>query len=381
MQQKKLKEVAQYINGRGFKKKEWSKTGKPIIRIQNLTKSREEYNRFDGFVDPKHHIKSGDLLISWSATIDSYLYKGEDAYLNQHIYKVIPNINKKYLFHFIKFTSSELKRKSHGSGMKHITKKNFESIDIPVPKDSGKQIAHKLDSLFSKIDAGEDKLKEVEEQLEVYKQAVLKKAFENKTWEKKKIEDISTSVRYGSSKKTRENIKGIPVLGMGHYDSYGEFNIDKIKYLPTNHDEFPELILQDGDLLFNRTNSAELVGKTAVWHKKLKKASFASYLIRVKFEEKINPDFIAYYINSIYGRIWIKQVVNQLVGQANVNGTKLKNLEVPVPKKIVQDKIVMRIRKAFFKIKEFAMINKTTLSLKETLKQSILKKAFEGELI
>ena len=84
--------------------------------------------------------------------------------------------------------------------------------------------------------------------------------------------------------------------------------MNSLKYLPKDHDELPDLPLNHNDLLFNRTNSPELVGKTAVYKNNPHPCSFASYLIRVKLNKNIDPIFINYYLNSMYGRMWIKSV-------------------------------------------------------------------------
>ena len=151
-----------------------------------------------------------------------------------------------------------------------------------------------------------------------------------KGWKWATVEQLLTKIQYGSSKKTGDNSNGVPVLRMGNIVE-GKIVLDNLKYLPTEHEEFPELLLDKGDLLFNRTNSRELVGKTAVYTGIPKPCSFASYLIRVRFNPHIDSMIVAYYINSVYGKNWILSVVSQQAGQANVNGTKLKLLAVPMP--------------------------------------------------
>lgn len=154
-----------------------------------------------------------------------------------------------------------------------------------------------------------------------------------------------------------------------------------MKYLPKNHKEFPDLYLSSGDLLFNRTNSKELVGKTAVFMGNPKPCSFASYLIRVRFCDKINSRFYSFFINSSYGRAWINSVVSQQVGQANVNGTKLKNLAVPLPSFQDMEVIVKEVERIFSIIDESNRLVESELKRSQTLRQSILKKAFEGKLV
>ncbi|MBU6326091.1 MAG: hypothetical protein KGQ89_00535, partial [Verrucomicrobia bacterium] len=83
-------------------------------------------------------------------------------------------------------------------------------------------------------------------------------------WEWKSVGEMVDEMQYGTSAKTSEDSTGVPVLRMGNIKD-GSLVLDSLKYLPANHEEFPALLLQDGDILFNRTNSAELVGKSAVY--------------------------------------------------------------------------------------------------------------------
>jgi type I restriction enzyme S subunit len=88
--------LGNYLNGRGFKKAEWSEDGRPIIRIQNLTGSSDKFNYFEGQVDPKCEIEPGDLLMSWAATLGAYIWRGPRAVLNQHIFKVDSFIQRRF---------------------------------------------------------------------------------------------------------------------------------------------------------------------------------------------------------------------------------------------------------------------------------------------
>ena len=199
-------------------------------------------------------------------------------------------------------------------------------------------------------------------------------------WVSATVKQLAERVQYGSSSKTNEDSVGIPVLRMGNIFE-GKLLLNKLKYLPKLHDEFPELLLEPDDLLFNRTNSPELVGKTAVYHGNPSPCSFASYLIRVRLIDGIDPNFINYYINSTYGRKWIKFVVSQQVGQANVNGTKLQALSVPLPPYLEQNEIVSEVENKISIIDGIEKKVDRNLIRAERLRQSILKKAFSGKLV
>ena len=124
MKMRTLGTVATYINGRAFKPSEWETTGRPIIRIQNLTNEKAPYNYSTGNFEEKYIVHNGDLLFAWSASLGAHIWKGEDAWLNQHIFRVIPkeDINRDYLYYYLLTVVEDLYSKTHGSGMVHITK-------------------------------------------------------------------------------------------------------------------------------------------------------------------------------------------------------------------------------------------------------------------
>jgi type I restriction enzyme S subunit len=198
-------------------------------------------------------------------------------------------------------------------------------------------------------------------------------------WSWATVEQLSERVQYGSSAKTNEDSTGVPVLRMGNIQE-GKFDFDKLKYLPEAHDEFPELLLRRGDLLFNRTNSAELVGKTAVFKGNPEPCAFASYLIRVRFGSGCVPEFVSYFINSVFGRAWIAEVVSQQVGQANVNGTKLQALAIPLPPLAEQIRIVAEVERRLSVVEDLEAAVSANFQRAARLLQSILQKAFTGQL-
>jgi type I restriction enzyme S subunit len=149
--------------------------------------------------------------------------------------------------------------------------------------------------------------------------------------------------------------------------------------LARDHREFPALFLDDGDVLFNRTNSAELVGKAAVFRNELEPCSFASYLIRVSLNPGYMPEFLVYFLLSPLGRSWVQSVISQQVGQANVNGTKLRQLTVPVPPLKQQKRICSIVNDQLNLMDE--MRNKIVgmRVREEHLRLSLLRRAFTGK--
>ena len=194
------------------------------------------------------------------------------------------------------------------------------------------------------------------------------------------VGQLSSRIEYGTSTKAKSLPSGIPVLRMGNIQD-GELSFSDLKYLEDDHPETQKTILSHGDLLFNRTNSAELVGKSAVYKDWHPKACFASYLIRVTFMSDIAPDYVCTFINSRDGRAYIAQVRNQQVGQANVNGTKLAAMPVPLPPLTEQQRIVAEIERRLSVIQQSEATVEASLTRADRLRQSILKQAFSGKLV
>lgn len=155
--------------------------------------------------------------------------------------------------------------------------------------------------------------------------------------------------------------------------------MDDVKTLPIDHPEFPSLLLDDGDVLFNRTNSPELVGKSAVFEGS-EPISFASYLIRVSLREGCLPRWLAWYINSHHGRDWIASVVNQQVGQANVSGGKLRALEVPIPPINEQRRIVAKVDALLTKVDASNKRLERIPTILKRFRQAVLAAASDGRL-
>jgi type I restriction enzyme S subunit len=196
-----------------------------------------------------------------------------------------------------------------------------------------------------------------------------------------RLGEIVDKMQYGTSEKASPEQSGVPVLRMGNIKE-GNIVSDDLKYFPNDWPQIGEFLLCKGDLLFNRTNSAELVGKTAIYGEQYPKAVFASYLIRVQTDKTLyRPEILSFFINSFYGRKYIKSVVSQQVGQANVNGTKLSLMPIPFMSSEEQVIIQQEIERCFSIANEIEGSSKQSLKQTELLRQTILKQAFEGKLV
>ena len=199
-------------------------------------------------------------------------------------------------------------------------------------------------------------------------------------WEWATVEQLSFRLQYGTSSKAGTDADGMPVLRMGNIQD-GELDLSDLKFLPTGDPEAQKTRLDYGDLLFNRTNSPELVGKTAVYKENKPVACFASYLIRVSFLNGAVSDYVSYLMNSNLGRTYIAQVRSQQVGQANVNGTKLAAMPIALPPLPEQLRIIAEVERRLSVIQQSEVAVEASLARAERLRQSILKQAFSGQLV
>ena len=148
-------ELAQYTNGKAFQPSDWEQRGLPIIRIQNLNDENCKYNYTSIGHEEKYRITNGDLLFAWAASLGVYIWQGNDAWLNQHIFKVepLPFIDKQFLYYLFQYLISEFYTRSHGSGMVHITKKEFETTTALLPPLSEqRRIVKSIESYYTALD-------------------------------------------------------------------------------------------------------------------------------------------------------------------------------------------------------------------------------------
>ena len=197
------------------------------------------------------------------------------------------------------------------------------------------------------------------------------------SWEWTTVASFTYDLQYGTSEKS-SNKGSVPVLRMGNITRDGSIDYSDLVY-SSNEEDIRKFNLQKNDLLFNRTNSSEWVGKTAIF--KLDTPTiYAGYLIRVRCI-LVNPDFLNFVMNSSYHREWCNQVKSDAVNQSNINAQKLSNLQIPIPPLAEQHRIVEEIESWFALIE---LIEQGKADLQTVIKQAkskILDLAIHGKLV
>ena len=199
----KLGDIATYINGYAFKPQDWSDEGIPIIRIQDLTGNSYQANRYNGEYASKYEVNDGDVLISWSASLGVYIWHGEKAVLNQHIFKVVfdkERISKDFFVHQVGLILENAASDAHGATMKHLTKPVFDALPFYLPPYKKQcEIAEVLDKVTSLISLRKQQLAKLDELVKVRFVEMFGDCHHNpKGWQTKTVEDIAF---VGSSKR------------------------------------------------------------------------------------------------------------------------------------------------------------------------------------
>ena len=385
-------EISQLVNGHAFKPKDWNGLGLPIVRIQNLNDENKPYNYSNKLVPDKHVINSGDVLLSWSGTpgtsFGCFIWDRGKALLNQHIFKVLVDnsrMDDSFFMYAVNSRLDEMISKAHGGvGLRHITKKKLETIKIPCPEiHEQRLIVIRVKELLERVDEVHQlRQKSVKEALNlegaVFADFVLNNFNGDKEGSIVPLSKILERTQYGTSKKANTKDHGLPVLRMGNIQG-GHLDTTNLKYIDLPEKEEKKYLLQEGDILFNRTNSLELVGKAATFTGLKENWVFASYLIRLEVNRcKALPEYVTAVINSRIGKEFVYRTARRAIGMVNINAKQIQDLQIPLPSIPAQTKLVELMHEA----RNVAESIRGNLDITpiSSLQQSILHNAFGGKL-
>ncbi|HGW6436215.1 TPA: restriction endonuclease subunit S [Escherichia coli] len=260
---------------------------------------------------------------------------------NQQINSVIFDDDKIYYrfgFYALKLLKNDLKKIAPSTTVAIINKSRFSELKIPCPPlEEQKRIATILD----KADGIHKKREQAIKLADDFLRAKFLEMFGTPAnnihrFPKGTIRDLVDSINYGTSAKASIDSGEYPILRMGNITYQGRWDFTDLKYLDLSVKEKDKYLVKEDDLLFNRTNSKELVGKTAVYEED-RPMAFAGYLIRVRPNSIGNNYYISGYLNSIHGKITLMNMCKSIVGMANINAQELQNIEILIPPKHLQD--------------------------------------------
>lgn len=293
----------------------------------------------------------------------------------------------KFLYYATQYLVLRLEDRGYARHYQYIEKKELNIPDI----EEQKLIVVKIEELFSQLDSAVETLKKTKQQLAVYRQAVLKEAFEGTltNCKRKALTPIGMYIdkpRYGTSKKCVYNVavNSTPVYRIPNINhAEGRICHKDIKYATFNDSELVDLKLEIDDILIIRSNgSVSLVGKAAIIKDVDIGGTFAGYLMRLRINKKsmLLPAYLLHYLQSYNARTYIENVAKSTSGVHNVNSTEISALKIPIFDLIEQQHIVLAIENRISVCDSIEKTVDTALQQAEAMRQSILKKAFEGKL-
>ncbi len=276
----------------------------------------------------------GTVLLTTRAPIGKVAITGSEMSCNQGFKNLICSdlVYNEYLFRHLKFRASDLQALGRGATFKELSKRDVENFEIVLPpKERQNEAVEKLSHV--------EKAKEIASLQITHLQSLVKsrfvEMFGKELWQKKSIGDLALDIRYGTSKKA-SNAGKYTYLRMNNITDDGRLDFSDTKKIDLEDDELEKCTARKGDLLFNRTNSREKVGKTAVFMEN-DPMVIAGYIIRVRLGDEVRSQYLATFMNLPTTKSLLRSISKGAVHQANINSKELASIEVPVPPKEIQD--------------------------------------------
>lgn len=402
----RLSSLCSLQNGKAFKPSDWSESGIPIVRIQNLNNENCKFNFYNGHIDNKFLLKSGDLLFAWSGTpgtsFGAHIWMRGKAVLNQHIFRIDfdEEVILKYFFKYaINCRLEELIIQAHGgAGLQHVTKSVFENTPIPLPpREEQERIVGHIESLFARLDEARQKAEAVRDSVALRRAAILHKAFtgeltakwreeqgiSKESWEKKDFAHIITNIEAGKNvrceeRPPRENEAGIIKVSAV---TWGFFNEMESKTCPDPSLYNENIQIKKGDFLFSRANTLQLVGNCVIVENITKKLMLSDKILRFSLDECTLKNYLLFFSLSDQYRSQIENAASgNQDGMRNISQKKLLGLTIPLPTLPEQREIVRLLDDLLGGERRIGEAADAVVAHIERMKKAILARAFRGEL-
>ncbi|MGW4793562.1 restriction endonuclease subunit S [Nonomuraea sp. NPDC004297] len=379
-----LGEIAHYQNGRGFKKSEWSDSGRPIVRIQNLTGSGAAFNCFSGDLDERHIVRTGDLLISWAATLGAFIWDGPEGALNQHIFKVTPFIDKKFLYYLVQHALEDLYSHTHGSGMVHITKEKFDTLPVAIPPLREQQrIVSALEEHLVQLDTGKTSINTAIKRSKGLAQLIadheLSRFSDRPTAPLGEM--IREPLRNGHSARATNGSFGIRTLTLTAVTK-GRFVDEFTKLTSADPNRVANLWLKSGDILIERSNTSDLVGTSAVYNGPDEWAIFPDLLIRVRVNDGLLPEYVGLVLSTSSAMRYFQRSAKGLSGSMpKIDQGVIERTSIPLIPLDEQKELVSRVSEQRAQVERLTGTASAMGRRAVQLRGAILASAFSGHLV
>jgi type I restriction enzyme, S subunit len=348
MKLEKIGNVVNVLSGYAFESSFFNedRQGVPLVRVRDVNSGFAGVY-YSGEYDDTFLLENNDLLVGLDGDFKCISWQGGRALLNQRVCKIIPvsnAVNKDYILHFLPRELEKIHKVTNFTTVKHLSVKTILDIKIPIFSFSDQiKIATVLNKAQALIKLRNESIDLLNEILKCTFLKMFGDPVKNdKKFEKGTIRDVVADVRYGTSKPASVDGK-YRYLRMNNITMNGYMDYSDLKSIDIDENDKDKYIVKKGDLLFNRTNSKELVGKTGVYYEE-DEMVIAGYLIRVRPNRRANSWYLWGYLNSSHGKKTLHGMSKTIVGMANINAQELQNIKILIPPIKLQNQFAKVIR-------------------------------------
>jgi type I restriction enzyme S subunit len=358
-----------------------------ILNLKDVVSRNIDINKYQSKL-----LKSGDIIIEKSGgsptqpvgRVVIFEEDDEEDYFCNNFTSVLrpkTNINPKYSLYMMKDLYNKrkvLKYQNKTTGIINLKLNDYlNGTEVNIPNiEEQIRIANILDKSQELIDKRKVQIESLDELVKSkFIELFGDPALNPKGWEKGKIADIIIKTQYGTGSKADEQNGEFKVLRMNNITYNGQWDFSSMKYVDLNEKDKEKYLVYKGEVLFNRTNSKELVGKTAVY-KEEEPMAYAGYLVKAIPNERATGEFISAYMNTKYIKSKLFNMAKNIVGMANINAEEFKKIDVYIPPIELQNKY----------IKFVEQVDKLKFEMQKSLEEmqnnfnSLMQRAFKGEL-
>lgn len=322
--------------------------GVPFLTVKDMTNngldlvgsSRMAYDEYERAIAGNSAPTQGDVLFSKDGTVGKvHVVRNEGAFAVLSSIAILrPNpsvIDSAFLGFMLGYRSvlHDALNKKTGSAIRRLVLRDLKTLEIPVPPLPEQR---RIVDLLSRAEGIIRLRREAEKKAAELIPSLFLDMFGNlatnpKGWAVATVGDVIFAADYGSSSKATSDGAGLPMIRMGNVTYDGNLDLANLKYVDLPTAEAERYALREGDILFNRTNSKELVGKTGLWDGSCE-AIVASYFIRLRVKrERVSPHYLWAFMNTAHMKKYMVMSARGAVGQSNINSKELKAYSLPVP--------------------------------------------------
>ncbi|PZO36963.1 MAG: hypothetical protein DCF19_19960 [Pseudanabaena frigida] len=436
-----LENVCTVQGGYAFKSKDYTENGIPLVRISNLV----ENNNVDLDSNPiflpesyrishsNYCLREGDILIAMSGATTGKMAVFRcslDALLNQRVGRFIIRdktlVDKPYLSKLIENLSSKVAQKAYGGAQPNISPSEIERLLIPLPPlNEQRRIVEKVEALMARSRKAKEALDAIPKLIEQFRQSVLAAAFRGdltadwreqnpnieptsvllerisrglnleiersidkekyfpESWRLTKLGTCIKKIQAGKNFTCPEMPVNDNTIGLVKISAvtWGKFNPQETKTVDDPQKVDPKLFINRGDFLISRANTLELVGASVIVEEISHKIMLSDKIWRIEFAE-IDKRYVNWYLKSSLGRAEIEsRATGNQLSMRNISQDSFREILIPIPPISEQIKIVSFIDSQFDVLERLKHQYQSILKNFSNLDQSILSKAFRGELV